>query len=118
MRETEEIVRADLARSGGALATVGRRAIGCLRLEPEAGYLSVRRLAVDPAWQRHGIGTALMGWSHAHAKAEGYTEVRVGVRSQLPGNIGFYERLGYTVLAEHRHPGYAEVTWLEMRRAV
>jgi tRNA threonylcarbamoyladenosine biosynthesis protein TsaE len=118
MRETEETVRADLARGGGALARIGPRAIGCLRLEPGAGYLSVRRLAVDPAWQRQGVGRALMAWSVEYAKAEGYVEVRVGVRTQLPGNLRFYEGLGYTVIAEHRHAGYAEVTWLEMRRGV
>ncbi len=118
MRETEEVVRADLARSGGAVAWVGRRAVGSLRLEPQPGYLNIRRLAVDPAWQRQGIGTALMAWSHDQAKREGYAEVRVGVRAQLPGNRRFYEGLGYAVFAEHHHPGYAEVTWLEMRRAV
>jgi ribosomal protein S18 acetylase RimI-like enzyme len=116
MQETQEIVRADLARSGGAMAWVGPRAVGCLRLEPQPGYLNIRRLAVDPAWQRQGIGAALMAWSHGHAKAEGYAEVRVGVRAQLAVNLRFYQGLGYTVIAEHRHPGYAEVTWLEMRR--
>ena len=59
-----------------------------------------------------------MAWIHEDAHAQGYREVRVGVRRQLPRNQQFYERLGYEVIAEHRHPGYAEVTWLEMRRSV
>ena len=59
-----------------------------------------------------------MDWIHSYARAEGYPQVRVGVRRQLPGNLRFYERLGYAVTAEHRHPGYADVTWYEMRRPV
>lgn len=57
-----------------------------------------------------------MAWIHDYARSEGCPEVRVGVRHQLPSNLGFYKGLGYAVIAEHRHPGYAEVTWLEMRR--
>jgi ribosomal protein S18 acetylase RimI-like enzyme len=78
----------------------------------------VRRVAVDPAWQRQGVGTALMRWAHDHARTAGLPEVRIGVRLQLPGNLRFYQRLGYQVLGEHRHPGYDRVTWVEMGRAV
>ena len=59
-----------------------------------------------------------MAWAQDYARAQGYLEVRVGVRRQLPGNLGFYQKLGYAVVAEHHHPGYREVTWDEMRRPV
>ena len=59
-----------------------------------------------------------MAWIHEYATAEDYPEVRVGVRRQLPSNLRFYEGLGYLVIAEHRHPGYAEVTWVTMHRLV
>jgi len=59
-----------------------------------------------------------MAWAHDAARAEGYTEVRVGVRRQLPENLAFYQRLGYQVVAPHRHPGHAEVTWIELARSV
>ena len=59
-----------------------------------------------------------MDWIHGYARAEGYSEVRVGVRRQLPGNLRFYQGLGYMVVAEDRHPGYREVTWDEMPRPV
>ena len=116
LRETVDNVRDDLERAGGALADIDGKPVGCLRFEREPGLLRVRRVAIDPAWQRRGLGTALMNWTHDYARELGVTEVRVGVRRQLPGNIAFYVRLGYTLLAEHRHPGYAEVTWLEMSR--
>jgi GNAT superfamily N-acetyltransferase len=100
------------------VALLGGRVVGCLRFDHDAGALHVRRVAVDPARQRQGIGRALMDWIHGYARAEGYSAVRVGVRRQLPGNLHFYQELGYTVVAEHRHPGYREVTWDEMRRPV
>ena len=56
-----------------------------------------------------------MAWAHDYAQAQGFAEVRVGVRRQLPGNLRFYQRLGYTVVAEHYHPGYRAATWDEMR---
>jgi len=59
-----------------------------------------------------------MELAHEFAGREGYREVRVGVRTQLPGNVRFYEELGYRRIAEHRHPGYRDVTWLEMAREV
>jgi GNAT superfamily N-acetyltransferase len=111
-------VRADLARGGGALARVGQHIVGCLRFEQEPAYLQVRRVAVDPGWQRQGIGKALMSWAHDLARQAGVNEVRVGVRPALGGNLRFYEGLGYRVIAEHRHPGYREITWVEMAVAV
>jgi GNAT superfamily N-acetyltransferase len=100
------------------VALLGGGSVGCLRFDREVGVLHVRRVAVDPGRQRRGIGAALMAWVHDYARAQGFSEVRVGVRRQLPGNLRFYQRLGYTVVAEHRHPGYREVTWDEMRRSV
>lgn len=116
VRETEITVREDLEQGGGGIAWLGERAVACLRFEPEPEYLHVRRVAVDPALQRRGIGTALMNWVHAYARRAGYPEVRIGVRLQLPGNLRFYEGLGYRIIAEHRHPGYSQVTWVEMSR--
>jgi GNAT superfamily N-acetyltransferase len=118
LRESEASVLDDLETAGGALALLDEQAVACLRFDREAGALHVRRVAVDPARQRQGIGRALMDWIHSYARAEGYPEVRVGVRRQLPDNLRFYQALGYTVVAEHHHPGYREVTWDEMRRSV
>jgi len=59
-----------------------------------------------------------MTWARDFARARQYAEVRVGVRRELSGNLRFYQQLGYAVIAEHRHPGYAQVTWLELRKLV
>ncbi len=114
LKETARDVRRDLDSGGGALARLDGRAVGCLRLEVSPDSLHVRRVAVDPEHQREGIGRALMRWAYSYARDRGLREVRVGVRSQLPGNRSFYERLGYRLLKAHSHPGYREATWYEL----
>jgi [ribosomal protein S18]-alanine N-acetyltransferase len=112
-------VRLELAESGGALATLTEtgQAVGALRLIDKADRLQVRRVAVDPACQGRGVGTALMDWARQEAGRRGCAEVWVGVRAQLPRNREFYERLGYRVVAEHRHPKAQEIVWYEMTRS-
>ena len=114
LRETVESVRADLGRAGAAIAWLDGSPVGCLRYEVEDDHLHVRRVAVPPEWQRRGIGTALMEWSHQRARELGLSEVRLGVRKQLPANIAFYKALGYRLIARHHHPGQKRVTWYEM----
>jgi tRNA threonylcarbamoyladenosine biosynthesis protein TsaE len=112
-------VRLELAESGGALATVTEtgQAVGALRLVEKADRLEVRRVAVDPACQGRGVGTALMDWAQKEAARRGCAQVWVGVRAELPRNREFYERLGYRVVAEHPHPKAHEIVWYEMTRS-
>jgi tRNA threonylcarbamoyladenosine biosynthesis protein TsaE len=114
--ESEEQVRAELAAHGGAVAWLDGLAVGCLRLSDgdEPGVLHVRRVAVDPALQRRGIGRALMEWAAEEARRRGCRELRLGVRRQLPGNLAFYRRLGYRVLRAHAHPVSGRVVWDEL----
>jgi tRNA threonylcarbamoyladenosine biosynthesis protein TsaE len=118
LRENTAAVRQELEEHGGALARLDGRAVGALRLVSEPAHLHVRRVAIDPAVQRSGIGTALMDWARDEARRRGYGEIRVGVRAQLPGNRAFYERLGYRVVGEHPHPGAPDAVWFEMRLEV
>ena len=117
-RENLESVRVELRHNGGALACLDGRPVGCLRLAPAPESLHVRRLAVEPAFQGQGVGRALMRWAEDEARRRGCPEVSVGVRTALPRNLRFYSRLGYEVVAEHRHPGYSHPTWVTMRKRV
>lgn len=119
LRETLERVRDDLAAGGGAIAEVDGKPVGCLRWQQdEDGSFHVRRVAVAPHVQRCGVGRALMLWAEEEARRHGGDGVTVGVRIVLPGNLAFYRGLGYEIVSEHSHDGYAEATWLELRKRV
>jgi ribosomal protein S18 acetylase RimI-like enzyme/glutaredoxin len=115
-RETLDSVRSDLAADGAALGLLDGRPAGCLRFQVGADHVHVRRVAVLPPLQGRGIGRALMAWAESEAARRGAAEVTVGVRVAVPGNLAFYRRLGYEVVAEHAHPGYDRPTWLSMRK--
>jgi tRNA threonylcarbamoyladenosine biosynthesis protein TsaE len=116
LRETVQSVREDLVAHGGAIAWLDGEAVGCLRFDLKPGHLHVRRVAVPPERRHAGIGTSLMDWAHGHARSLRFDEVRLGVRVQLPGNLEFYRKLGYEVIATRRHPASGRAFWDEMSR--
>jgi ribosomal protein S18 acetylase RimI-like enzyme len=118
--ETEADVAAELATGGGALArsrSDPAAVVGCLRWRvADDATFHVRRLAVEPACQRRGVGLALMAWADDEARARGCPGVTVGVRVALPGNREFFRGLGFAVVGENSHAGYTRVTWLTLRK--
>jgi ribosomal protein S18 acetylase RimI-like enzyme len=119
LRETLERVREDLAAGGGAIAELQGEPVGCLRWQPASdGSFHVRRVAVAMHARRRGVGRALMTWAEVEARRRGCDAVTVGVRITLPGNLAFYRGLGYEIVGEHSHDGYADVTWLGLRKPV
>jgi PPOX class probable F420-dependent enzyme len=102
--ETVEDVRAAIAKGGAFVARDGETVVGSARYEFRPGYTYAERVAVDPAYRGRGVGAALMQAIERVARAAGYTEVRIGVRANLPGNLRFYEELGYRTQASRPHP--------------
>jgi tRNA threonylcarbamoyladenosine biosynthesis protein TsaE len=94
-RETLEVVRADLAEGPGVLAWLDLRPVGAARTLFADDHVLVRRVAVDPSFQRRGIGGALMAWIHDEVRRQGKPEVRLGVRKTLTAQRAFYAGLGY-----------------------
>lgn len=117
VRESLDRIRDDLVRGGGAIAELDGRPVACLRweLNPD-GAFHVRRLAVLPELQGRGIGRTMMSWAEDEARRRGCDAVSVGVRVDLPDNLALYRRLGYEIIAEHRHEGYDRTTWFGMRK--
>lgn len=52
-------------------------------------------LAVAPAWQRQGIGTALIRHAISVARAAGFRRMELGTGDSGVGQIAFYERCGF-----------------------
>jgi GNAT superfamily N-acetyltransferase len=117
--ESLEVIRADLSSGGGAIAELDGRAVGCLRWRVlEDGDFYVYRVAVEPESQGHGVGRALMRWVEEEAVGRGCAGVQVGVRIALDGNLAFFVGLGYDVIEERTHEGYAEPTYRQLRKAL
>jgi ribosomal protein S18 acetylase RimI-like enzyme len=54
-------------------------------------------LAVDPAYRRNGIGTALMEKAEGLLVQKGCPKLNLQIRADNSDLQAFYERLGYTV---------------------
>jgi len=114
--ETVEDVRAAMAKGGAVLAWDGAEAVGSARYEWHPDYLYVGRVAVIPAYRGQGIGSALMRRIEELARDQGCGEIRLGVRMALPGNLAFYQSLGYEVVKIEPHPkGGDDVAWMGKR---
>ncbi len=62
--------------------------------EAPVGFVDI--LAVDPAYQRKGIGTTLLVDAFRRFRAAGLQEAQLGVASTNPQALRIYERLGMT----------------------
>ncbi len=61
-------------------------------------------LAVDPAYQRRGLGRRLMMWLEESARVAGTFVVSLELRTRNHGARAFYRKLGYAEIV--RIPGY------------
>ncbi len=74
-----------------------------VEIHPECLY--VGRVAVLPSHRKRGIGSLVMRYMEDVARSVNRTRMQIGVRLSLPGNVVFYERLGYRVVEVHDYPG-------------
>ena len=57
--------------------------------------LVIHRLAVNPEWQKQGVGRQLMDFAENYAMKKGYTSIRLDAYSGNPGALNLYECRGY-----------------------
>ena len=86
------------------VALDGDRVVGHLQLTAteRAGEAEVKNMAVDPAYQRRGIGRALMAAAIAHARRDGCATLVVATAAGDTGNLRFYQRLGFRMRSVER----------------
>jgi GNAT superfamily N-acetyltransferase len=84
-----------------------RLAACLLVLPPDDGCAEVKRVCTHPELQGLGLGSALLHHAEAQLRQQGVQRIRLATRRRLPGNLAFYQRLGYQEIA--RQPYAAEV---------
>jgi tRNA threonylcarbamoyladenosine biosynthesis protein TsaE len=98
--ETPATIRAQLAAGGGIYATVDGEPAGSILLHPVAGspgLVSWHRVCVHPAFQRHGIATAMVDAALDYAAELGYGTVELFAREEITELIAFWQHRGFAV---------------------
>ena len=77
------------------VACLGARPVGVLVLMAEPEAMLIYSVAVDPAYQKRGLGRRLLAHAEAQARAAGYQRIRLYTNELMVENIALYQRLGY-----------------------
>jgi ribosomal-protein-alanine N-acetyltransferase len=72
-----------------------RRVVGFAIMEFYAIHAHLNLLAVQPGFQRQGVGRQLLEWLEASARTAGVFTVNLELRSTNDGARAFYEKLGF-----------------------
>ena len=98
--ETEQSVHQVLSGPGGLLVLRRDQPVGALLFDDSrAGMLGLRRVSVDPAFQTHGVASAMVGVAEDAAERRGLDGVWLHARMELPQTVSFWRRRGYVDLA-------------------
>ena len=100
--ESAETVQQGLLEGEIIIMELGGKPIGAVRIYPvfENNYtiaLEMARLCVLPEYRGRGISTWLTNEVMIRALHRGIEELRLAVRSDEPGLVEFYQRIGFFV---------------------
>ena len=84
------------------LLRAGGRLLGFCVLMPAPDVSHLLVLAVDPVWQRRGLGTRLMQWCEARTRAHGLDALLLEVRPSNRNALSFYARQGFQQIGLRR----------------
>jgi N-acetylglutamate synthase-like GNAT family acetyltransferase len=99
-REIAEGVRFWVAEEGGAV-------LGVMGLQDRADVTLVRHAYVSTGLQRKGVGSQLL----RHVRAAAAKPVLIGTWADAVWAIGFYQRNGFTLLAEDEKDRLLRAYW-------
>jgi ribosomal protein S18 acetylase RimI-like enzyme len=91
-----------VADDGGAIA-------GLLVLEAHGDHLLIENVAVEPARQGQGAGSALLAFAEERARELGLRELRLYTHVKMTENQALYARLGYREDERRSEQGFARV---------
>ncbi|TML08178.1 MAG: GNAT family N-acetyltransferase [Actinobacteria bacterium] len=91
------------------VAVEGGNPVGLIVLVPQADHLLVENVAVDPAFQRGGVGRALLAHAEQRAAQRGLREIRLYTNAAMTENLSLYPRLGYRETGRDTEHGFQRV---------
>jgi ribosomal protein S18 acetylase RimI-like enzyme len=86
-----------------------RRVCGFIVLYPRGDHLHVENVAIDPAFQRHGLGTALLEFAEQQAHVHDRRAIELYTNEKMTENLEFYPRLGYVETGRSVEDGFSRV---------
>ncbi len=98
-----------VAKSEVWVAQDGDTVVGLLVVEVRDDHLLIENVAVAPAAQGRGVGSALLNLAEAQASRLGFREVRLYTNELMTQNLTFYPRRGYLEVARGVQDGYRRV---------
>jgi len=99
---SEDKVRAYLSRSKCFVASSGGAVVGaCVVQSLGAGAHELMSIAIQPAHQKSGYGTALLKWVIDFFRESGSSQIEVGTGT-FGYQLAFYQRHGFRVTAIDR----------------
>ncbi len=102
--ETIEELQKIIQNNGAVIAYIGEQPAGACRMPIHDDHVHCGRLAVFPAMQGKGVGSAILKFLEEEARRRNLPEVRLATRAQLESNVAFYQRLGYVITGRTQHP--------------
>ncbi|GHO98226.1 N-acetyltransferase [Reticulibacter mediterranei] len=118
LRESiEDIVKKTSSGGRAMLAEIENVAVGSAQFTLHEDHIWVGRISVLPSHRSQGIGRQMMKYIEEYARQQGLNEARLGVRQSLPGNVSFYQKLQYEIVAKKAHPSGVGF-WYEMRKVL
>ncbi len=82
---------------------------GALVMAPEGSSMFVENVAVDPRFQRLGLGRALMAFVERQARQAKLVDIRLYTNELMTENLLFYHQLGFEEEDRQAQDGYRRV---------
>ncbi|HET9873761.1 MAG TPA: tRNA (adenosine(37)-N6)-threonylcarbamoyltransferase complex ATPase subunit type 1 TsaE [Propionibacteriaceae bacterium] len=102
--ETPATIAAAVSAGGGIFATADGHPAGALVISDCGGGLAIfQRVSVHPAYQRHGVASAMVAAAQDFAAELGFERVEVFARSEFEQLITFWQHRGFTVDRPEEH---------------
>jgi GNAT superfamily N-acetyltransferase len=95
------------------VAVLDGQVVGLIVLHKASDHLLIDNIAVDPAHQGGGVGTALMAFAEAQARDLRLFELRLYTNELMVENLAYYARRGYRESGRGIEAGFRRVYFVK-----